>query len=419
MKSFLKVLAFIVGAVAFFCVGFTWKDIKNQEAPSAESFQRLISAEKRVQLTPTQLFKNHYTHISSSYYRPVDVEQLKYAGMNGLMASLGDPHTIFMEPRSAEEFSKDTRGENEFVGVGARLGRDPLGAKIMVVFSGGPAALAGIKNGDVVAAVDGKPVGGVPVDEIVRKIRGKEGTVVTLDVIRGSNPKPIRIAIKRGRINPPTADGVVIPGTKIGLVTVLQFSDPTPEQFERAIHDLEEQGIKGLVIDLRNNPGGLLDRATDMLSMFVADKIVVKMRMKDGTEEVVRTASDAVHGFKYPVIVLVNEDSASAAEIFSGVLKDYKQATIVGEHTYGKASVQNVFNLIDGSSAKITIARYYLPSGGDISRKVDEEGQYLKGGLQPDVKVSLGTDDGISLGDPKADPQLAKAIEVIKGKGGG
>ncbi|HRF58834.1 MAG TPA: S41 family peptidase [Fimbriimonadaceae bacterium] len=415
----MKIVAcFVVAAVAF-GVGFSWKDLKHGKLPSSAAFARAVTPGADDKPTPTQVFKAAFTDIVDHYYKPVDVGDLKYAGMEGLMASLGDPHTIFMEPRSAEEFSKDTRGENEFVGVGARLGRDPLGAKIMVVFSGGPAALAGIKNGDVVAAVDGKPVGGVPVDEIVRKIRGKEGTVVTLDVIRGSNPKPIRIAIKRGRINPPTADGVVIPGTKIGLVTVLQFSDPTPEQFERAIHDLEEQGIKGLVIDLRNNPGGLLDRATDMLSMFVADKIVVKMRMKDGTEEVVRTASDAVHGFKYPVIVLVNEDSASAAEIFSGVLKDYKQATIVGEHTYGKASVQNVFNLIDGSSAKITIARYYLPSGGDISRKVDEEGQYLKGGLQPDVKVSLGTDDGISLGDPKADPQLAKAIEVIKGKGGG
>jgi len=350
----MKIVAcFVVAAVAF-GVGFSWKDLKHGKLPSSAAFARAVTPGADDKPTPTQVFKAAFTDIVDHYYKPVDVGDLKYAGMEGLMASLGDPHTIFMEPRSAEEFSKDTRGENEFVGVGARLGRDPLGAKIMVVFSGGPAALAGIKNGDVVAAVDGKPVGGVPVDEIVRKIRGKEGTVVTLDVIRGSNPKPIRIAIKRGRINPPTADGVVIPGTKIGLVTVLQFSDPTPEQFERAIHDLEEQGIKGLVIDLRNNPGGLLDRATDMLSMFVADKIVVKMRMKDGTEEVVRTASDAVHGFKYPVIVLVNEDSASAAEIFSGVLKDYKQATIVGEHTYGKASVQNVFNLIDGSSAKMT-----------------------------------------------------------------
>lgn len=415
----IKIAAFVGVAALAFGIGFSWKDLKHGRLPSSAAFARAVTPGSDEKPTPTQVFKAAFTDIVDNYYRPIDMTDLKYSGMQGLMSSLGDPHTIFMEPRSAEEFSKDTRGENEFVGVGARLARDPLGAKIMVVFTGGPAALAGIKNGDVVASVDGKPVGGTPVDEIVRKIRGKEGTVVTLDVIRGSNPKPIRIAIRRGRINPPTADGVVLPGTKIGLVTVLQFSDPTPEQFERAIYDLEEQGIRGLVIDLRNNPGGLLDRATDMLSLFVADKIVVKMRGKDGSEDIVRTDRDSVHGFKYPVIVLVNEDSASAAEIFSGVLKDYKQATIVGEHTYGKASVQNVFNLIDGSSAKITIARYYLPSGIDISRKVDEEGQYVKGGLQPDIKVTLGSDDNISLGDPKADPQLAKAIEVIKSKGGG
>jgi carboxyl-terminal processing protease len=172
-----------------------------------------------------------------------------------------------------------------------------------------------------------------------------------------------------------------------------------------------------LIIDLRGNPGGLLESAREMLSRFVDTKLVVKMKFREGNEEVAKTYPGLVHGFNYPIVLLVNEESASAAEIFSGALRDYGLATLVGEHTYGKASVQNVFPLKDGSSAKITIAKYYLPSGQDIGRKLDSYGEFKTGGLEPDVVQDFdGLDQNAVYGDPVKDPQVAKSISVILSK---
>jgi carboxyl-terminal processing protease len=153
-----------------------------------------------------------------------------------------------------------------------------------------------------------------------------------------------------------------------------------------------------------------------MLSRFVENKLAVKMRFRDGHEEVATTYPGNLKRFDYPVVLLINEDSASAAEIFSGVLHDYGKATLVGEHSYGKASVQNVFNLVDRASAKVTIAKYYLPSSGFIGRKVDEDGVFLSGGLKPDVEVKLDLDHEVEFGDPKTDNQLQSAIAVVKEK---
>jgi carboxyl-terminal processing protease len=176
---------------------------------------------------------------------------------------------------------------------------------------------------------------------------------------------------------------------------------------------LEKNEMHGLVIDLRDNPGGLLETATEMLSRFGENKIVVTMHERGTAKEVVRTYSGMLHEYTYPIAVLLNENSASAAEIFSGCLRDYGKARLVGDHSYGKASVQNVFQLVDGSSAKVTIAKYFLPQSGFIGRKVDDDGVYVSGGLKPDVEVPLDMDKDPRAGDPKTDNQLAKAIEVV------
>lgn len=417
MKPILKVVIFAAVLVTAFGVGFGWRDLRAGTVPSADAFKKLVGTSgTETKLSPTELFKKSYSQILSSYYKPVDAQELKYAAMGGLLSSQGDPHTIFMEPKLAKEFSEDTKGN--FVGVGARLLPDPLGAKVMSVFADGPAFQAGVKEGDIITAVDGKSMSGIPVQDIVDKIRGKEGTIVRLQITRAKVTEPIRFAIKRGMIIAPSAEGRVLDGTNVGYLFVTSFSEPTSEQFENSINKLESKGIKGLIIDLRNNPGGLLETAREMLSLFAADKVVVKMKMRNGREEVVRTFPDRKRSPAYPIVLLINEDSASAAEIFSGVMQDYRLATLVGEHSYGKASVQNVFMLVDGSSAKITIARYYLPRGVDIGRKVDEEGQFISGGLVPDVKVQLDQDSDVIFGDPKTDNQLQRAIEVIREKQG-
>jgi len=417
MSTFLRVFLFLVLVAVCFGVGFAWRDIRAGKAPSTSAMMRVLSPSvAKAKQTPTQVFKQIFTFIEANFYKSVKVTQLKHAAMEGLMGSQGDPHTVFMEPALAKAFTDDTRGN--FVGIGARLLPDPLGAKIMSVFSNGPAQQAGVRQGDIITAVDKESMAGIPVDEVVTKIRGKEGTLVHLSVIRGALSKPMAFSIRRRQIVAPTAEGRVLEGTNIGYLIVSAFSEPTPRQFEQEIIALQNKNIQGLIVDMRNNPGGLLESAVEMLSLFVEDKTVVKMKKRNNAEDVVPTYSNKKRNFAFPVVVLINEDSASAAEIFAGVLQDYRLATLVGEHTYGKASVQNVFMLVDGSSAKITIARYYLPRGVDIGRKVDEEGQYISGGLTPDILIPLDIDSEVVFGDMATDNQLQKAVSIIREKQG-
>ena len=361
--------------------------------------------------SPEAQFQHAYNEIVTDYYKPVNKLELKYAGMEGLMSSLGDPHTMFMPPKLAEEFSDETRAN--FGGVGARLSPDPLGAKIVTVFGDGPAAAAGVASGDIITGVDGKSMGGKEIDDIVALIKGKEGTIVHLTLIKKDNPKPVTLAVTRARIVAPTVDFKYLDGPQIGYMQIASFSEPTADQFDKALAKLETHPMKGLVIDLRENPGGLLETAQDMLSRFFENKLVVKTVERDGREEEVRTYPGVVHDFNYPIAVIMNEYSASAAEIFAGCLHDYGRAKLVGTHSYGKASVQQVFPLIDHADAKITIAKYYLPETPFFGRKVDQYGAYVSGGLEPDLKVDLQTNKEVVYGDPTTDNQLAAAIKLL------
>ena len=411
----LRVLAFGVGLLGCGSFGFFLRDIGSQRGLSVEALGRLVGARPTpARLTAEGEVRDNYGRITADYERTVQMQDLRYASIGGMMASLGDPHTIFFPPKAAEAFNDETRAN--FFGVGARLGADPLGAKASDVFDDGPAFKAGLRKGNIITAVDGKTVVGVDIDKIVTRIKGPEGTIVRLSVIQEGKAKPVVLTIRRAKVITPTVNGDVLEGSKVGYLTVSQFSEPTAMQFDRAVARLESGGIKGLVIDLRGNPGGLLTTAADMIGRFVDDKPVVTMKFRDGNEEVQRSAPNRVHAFTYPVAVLIDGDSASAAEIFSGCMRDYGKATLVGTRSYGKASVQNVFALKDNSSAKVTIAKYYLPRSGYIGRKVDEDGVKISGGLDPDVKVELRDDVLVTIGDPKTDNQLAKAVEVLQAK---
>ncbi len=417
MKLVGRLLGFFLLLGALFALGFSWRDLEEGNAPSMRAVNRLIGVKTAAtKLTPDQVFRHSYNQILTEYQKEVEPTDLKYAGITGLMASLGDPHTAFLIPRQAKEFLLETRAN--FVGVGARLQSDPLGAKVNSVFEDGPAFAGGMKAGDIITAVDDAPVMGLPIDEIVQKVRGTEGSIVRLKLLRPDKQDPVEIRVRRAQIITPTVEARLIEGTKIGYLALVAFSEPTPEQFDRALDRLEGQGMEGLIIDLRNNPGGLLETSVHLLSRFVEDKVVVRMKFRGGKTEVAKTYSRFKRDFRYPITVLINEESASAAEIFAGALQDYGLATLVGTHSYGKASVQNVFELIDGSSAKITIARYFLPNGTDIGRKVDENGIYLSGGLKPNVEQPLDLSKDPVIGDPKSDTQLQKAMELIQAKTG-
>ena len=415
LKNILKVILFGVILMDCLAFGFFWRDISNHRSPSSAALQRLLGDKVlSANLSSDELFSRNYQRILADYIHPVKPLDLKYAGMSGMVSSLGDPHTMFLPPQEAEEFNDETKAN--FGGVGARLSPDALGAGVFSSFEEGPAYAAGLRKGDVITAVDGKNIAGKDLDSIVDEIKGKEGTVVHLTVIHAGIDKPVFMTIRRARIIAPTVDGNVIPGTKFGYMSILQFSEPTTDQFNKEIAKLEDSNIKGLVIDVRGNPGGLLETATDMLSTFVEDKVVVTMKFRSGQVETDKTSSGELHTYNYPIVILIDQDSASAAEIFSGCLHDYGKVTLVGTHSYGKASVQNVFPLVDRASAKITIARYFLPGGEYIGRELDQDGVMIKGGLDPDVKVELNTDKQVTFGDPASDNQLAKAIEVLKSK---
>lgn len=417
MRQLSRTALLLVGLALSFALGFAGTDLARGRLPEKGSLQKLLApAQVKSAPSPTRVFRDAFNHIRKDYYRTVDSNELKYAGMEGLMAALGDPHTQFMEPKLASDFQKETKGKVDFVGVGARLLPDPLGAKVTSVFRDGPAAKAGVRPGDTVVSVDGKSMAGIEIDDIVSKIRGKEGTIVQLTVLRGNSTRTDVLSIKRAKVITPTADSFVIEDANVGYLAVFGFAESTTPQFVQALEDLDAKGIQGLIIDLRNNPGGLLETAVEMLSRFVDDKVVVTMRFRGGKEQSERTYGGLARDLGYPIVILINEESASAAEIFAGVMRDYRKATLVGEHTYGKASVQNVFMLIDGSSAKVTIARYYLPSGVDIARKVDDEGQYVSGGIKPDVLVPLSLSPKTLVGDPKTDNQIQRAMEIIKSK---
>jgi carboxyl-terminal processing protease len=414
VKTWFKFIGFLVFTLFMFALGFGWRDLQTGSLPKVKAVTTLLGVTPGGKsLAPVDRFQQTFKKIQGEYVRPLDSKKLKYAALGGLVASLGDPHTIFLEPKEAKDFALETKAN--FVGVGARLSPDPLGAKVVVVFEDSPAMRSGLKAGDTITAVDGRPTVGKDIDTIVSTIRGEPGSLVRLTVMRTGEAKPIDITCKRAQIITPTVESKLLEGTTIGYLGISSFAQPTAEQFIRNVKKLETQGITGLIVDLRENPGGLLETAKDMLSYFVENKVVVKMSGRRG-EEVVRTDSGLVHAWTYPVVVLVNENSASASEIFAGVLQDYRKTVLVGEHTYGKASVQQVIPLIDGPSLKVTTDRYYLPSGRYIGRKVDEDNEYISGGLTPDVKVSIDPSVDAVFGDPKSDPQLQKAMEVVKSK---
>lgn len=417
MKTALKSITYIAVLCVLFLTGFSWKDIKAGKLPDPNEVSFLIEANKSpdAPLTPTRLFTQEYDRIRASYDEELDDKELLYAGLDGMMQSLGDPYTTFFEPVVAKEFDDSNNSKTFFGGIGARLWPDPMGVRVIQVFKGSPAEKGGVRSGDVITAVNGKEVSGKSSDDIVDQIKGEVGTPVTIRVFRGQN-NSVSLTMNRARIFPPSADGNMIEGTRFGYVLVTGFERLTAQQFAGTLDELESKGMKGLVIDLRNNPGGLLETAQQMLSQYLDYKPVVQIVARNEKQETVLSDGGRVRSNNYPIVILVNENSASAAEIFSGAMQVYRKATLLGEHTYGKASVQNVIPLEGGASAKITIAHYKLPNGADISRTQDEDGIYISGGIKPDVEVALDAGFSVVLGDPKSDNQLQRAIEVLKQK---
>jgi carboxyl-terminal processing protease len=336
--------------------------------------------------------------------------RLTYTGIRGMLGALDDPYTRFLTPEDYADLRQENTGE--FEGIGAQLEGVPTKEgfiRISRPIPGGPADKAGVQRGDLITKVDGKSVVGMTVDQAVKIIRGKADTTVRLTLQRPGTKDPVEVAIVRKPVEFEVVESRMIDGN-IGYVYLAQFNELADLRLERHIKDLEGKGMKGLILDLRGNPGGLLDSAIDIGSRFIpANRGVVVIVENGGEKDARRTNAAKYLGGKWPVIVLVNRTSASASEIVAGAIKDNKTGTIVGTTTFGKGLVQTVVPLEDGSACMITTAKYLTPSEKDINRSREQ-----RGGVEPDVVVEISEDEFLA----NKDTQLKRAVELLHEKTG-
>lgn len=331
----------------------------------------------------------------------VDKNQIKnkdlfYGSLKGMSAAANDPYTVFMNPTDAKEFADDLAGT--FEGIGAEIGMRNDIVTIIAPLDGMPAQKAGLRAGDKIYAVDDKSTIGLTVDETVKAIRGAKGTKVKLTIMRGANTKVQDITIVR--------DTIIVKSVKtemrddgIFIIKVTNFNDDTFGLFNSAVSEALLKNPKGIILDLRNNPGGYLDTAVAMASEWVeAGPVVAEQFGENKRNEYPSNGNARLKNI--PTVVLVNGGSASASEIVAGALRDYKEAKLVGEQTYGKGSVQSLQGLSDGSALKITVAKWLTPAGDAIDEK----------GIAPDYNVKLEQKDV----DNDVDPQMDKAVELLK-----
>ncbi|MCP9833283.1 MULTISPECIES: S41 family peptidase [unclassified Cyanobium] len=324
--------------------------------------------------TPEQWRKLRRSVLSKSYTTPKDA----YEGIRGMLGTLDDPYTRFLDPREFKEMQIDTSGE--LSGVGIQLSVDKETKELVVIspIEGSPASRAGVQPKDVIVSIDGKSTKGMSTEDAVKLIRGKAGTTVNLVLRRkGQNlDTPLtRQLIEIHAVNHQV--NTAADGTKIGYIRLKQFSATATKDMRAAVRDLEAQGVKGYVLDLRSNPGGLLVASVEIARQWINEGIIVSTKTRDGIQDVKRATGQALT--TKPMVVLVNEGSASASEILSGALQDNNRAVLVGQKTFGKGLVQSVRGLSDGSGMTVTIAKYLTPRNRDIH----------KHGINPDVPVKM------------------------------
>lgn len=345
-----------------------------------------------------EVFWEAWNTVDQRFYGDMPSDEDKvYGAIQGMLRTLGDPHTVFLDPTTATRIREDNTGS--FSGIGAEVEAHPAGGVLIVnVYEDAPAYGAGLRPGDVVIAVDGTDITAYVLDEAVQMIRGPEGTEVTLTVIREGEEEAFDVTITRARIQLPTVEYEMLDGN-VGYVALFSFARMNAdEQLENAIRDLQSQGAEYLILDLRNNPGGFLDQAISISDLFLDDGLVMIERDVEGNE-VEYTSKSGGPAESIPLVVLINERSASASEIVAGAVQDRDRGMVIGETSFGKGSVQQVYDLSDGSQLRVTFAHWFTPNDHWITGE----------GVAPDIIVEM-TPEAVESGD---DPQLDRAIEFL------
>lgn len=337
--------------------------------------------------------------INSQYYQDIDQDALVEGAIKGMVNSVGDPYTVFFNAEEYKEFNDD--GDGNYVGIGVIVGIKEDRIVVITPFEGSPAFKAGLRSGDFITKVEGVEYTGTELDKAVSVIKGEEGKPVTLTIMRNGEEQDITIV--RASITIVNVESEMLEGD-IAHVTMLQFSNNTAEQVREAMEELRDQGAKGYILDLRGNPGGFLDEAVDVASLFVEkDKTILYTLDKYDQKKEYRSYGGSFIGA--PLVVLIDGGSASASEVVSGALKDYEAATLVGQQSFGKGIVQMVYQVGDGEAVKVTVSSYYSPDGINIHGE----------GIAPDIEVEIPEDAEMPL-TKENDTQLQKAVEVLREK---
>ncbi len=348
-------------------------------------------------------FWDLWDKVKSRYVsQPVDEVKLFYGALEGMVAGLGDEHSVYFPPQKAQEFAEGLSGE--FSGIGAEIGLRDEQIIVVAPLPSSPAEKAGLKSGDRIYKVNDEEIFGLSVDEVVSKIRGPKGTTVKLLVSHDGLEKLEEVKIVRDTINIPTVIWEILDGNIVYL-RISYFNEKTWSEFDKAVKEIIMKNPKGLVLDMRNNPGGYLDTAVQVASEWIDKGQIVSEKESDGTETKHETVgSHRFLGLK--TVVLVDEGTASGSEIVAGALQDYGLAKVVGAKTYGKGSVQDFEPLLDGSALKLTVAYWYTPQGRIIEKQ----------GITPDVVLDKMVEE-IKKEDGSVEYEdlgLAKALELLK-----
>lgn len=398
-KNYIKIPIIIVVITAVFFVGFL---IGKKSIPGPAIHDRIFFNKElgKAELIDFSLFWQALRKLEENYVNSdkINYQEILYGAISGMTESLGDDYTIFMKPEKTESFMESVSGNESFEGVGMEIAIKGKVLTVVAPLEGTPAYKAGIKPGDKILKIDNLSTDDILLEEAVNLIRGEKGTQVILTINRKTLDGPKEIIVTRDVIEVPVIRWE-LKNNSVAYVKIYHFAGNLPSKFEDIVSEILKNNAKKIILDLRNNPGGYLEVSTEIASWFIPKgEVVVVEEFKDGNINEYKS-----HGYKafqsFPIVVLVNKGSASASEIVAGALHDVREIKLIGEKTFGKGSVQTLENFKDGSSLKITVAKWLTPSGISIA---DE-------GLTPDIEIELTEEDY----DADRDPQLDKALEIL------
>ncbi len=339
------------------------------------------------------------SYINLYYYEEYDASELQESLYKGLLDGLGDAYSVYYTQEEYESLQISTSGS--YYGIGAGLSQDSetMEVTIVTVYAGTPAEEAGLLEGDQILYVNDIEATSVDLNDLVSEIRGEEGTTVYIQVYRASTDETLDFDVERRDVELPSVSSELLDGN-VGYIEISEFQSNTATQFKEALDELQEAGMEALIVDLRDNPGGVLTAVVDVLDYLLPEGTVVYVQDKYGNRKDYTSDADCL---EIPLVVLINENSASASEIFAGAIKDYEWGTLIGTTTFGKGIVQTIYSLSDGDAVKLTTAKYYTPNGN-----------YIHGvGIDPDIELEYeytGEDDTY---DMQYDNQIQKALEVL------